>query len=150
MLDLDLLDRRTLDHHSTTNTQLWFRLFTSLRMAFPSLVITIPPIGSSNIYEDTDGKLRERRGVRCSSVLVSASHLHHGPRAEAGPDHIRDGLKGKHRFVIEASLNDRSQKRRDDLTTDLRSVDVASLDFTSRLSLYVLVCRLNSKLLNLN
>lgn len=60
MLDLDLLYRRTLVSHITTNKQLWFRPFTSLRMAFPSLVITIPPIGSSNIYEDMDGKLRER------------------------------------------------------------------------------------------
>lgn len=60
MLDLDLLYRRTLVGHITTNKQLWFRPFTSLRMAFPSLVITIPPIGSSNIYEDMDGKLRER------------------------------------------------------------------------------------------
>lgn len=84
------------------------------------------------------------------------SHLHHGPRAEASPDHICDGLKHTHTHtnLKQLYIHLRKDHRRTLVAmettgvgqdTDLGSVDVPELDFTSRLSLYVLVCGENGK-----
>lgn len=78
---------------------------TSLRIAFPSFVITIPPVGSSNICPK-QYKMCHVIGLvykyelfhTCYDLLDILSmkeqtHLHHSPWAQAGPDHICNGLK---------------------------------------------------------
>lgn len=121
----------------------------SRRIAFPSLVITMPPIGSINIW------WAQRRGQlqRKGSEVRLATDLQHGPWTETGSNDISDALQPSESGVRSQATRPKRRKvqtvlgnarwtgglrdsgQTQEQQTDLGCVDVIELYFSSFLLL---------------